>query len=231
MNEHRFKVDSQKTHSYKLRLGVLIGIGMMPLMFRGLDLLKGRHRPLMEWTETWWPVGLVIALIGIAGAVYVQYFYHSTVTITEQHNLGLQISIQNPGSTDDVARGTWKWYASYNVVTLKYGMKKKTCQLILLNRDKAFCIFRQDFGEFTQQPAAEFVPHAWRAAPQAPIYVTKNLNEILHIVAGSRGAEQVVVEQKKIFEEVVRSFGQTHAKTTKTVDKQNPEYGDPDYDL
>lgn len=189
MHEHHFKLESQRAHTWNVVLGLIIGLGGIPLVFWGLGSLDGGN-DLSRWGETWWPVGLLFLLGGTAGAIYVKFFYHSNLTLTVQPNLGLQLLIRDPDGSEMNANGTWKWYAYHTRHYAKYGMYRKEQYLVLYHKDRPYVAFRKNYGVIGDPPPV-FGLMPGELPVNADVYRAKEIDKILDIVAVSPGAVEI----------------------------------------
>jgi hypothetical protein len=230
MKSHTFKLDSPQAYKLKIVCGLLVGVGGIPLLFWGLSVLKGHGNDLSEWGEKWWPVGLMVMVVGVAIGVYASYGYYSLITFSEQANLGLRVNLKDPGSELD-RNGKWKWFAYYVEVPLKYGMVKKECHLVLFHKEKALCELMQDLGPLTEEPAKEFLQLPGSIGLPVTMHRTGNINEILKIIKTSAHTEQVQPSANTKQPETQPIQPAQTVGAPKTTKQGQPEYGDPDYDL
>lgn len=190
MNEQHFKLVSSRARMWKLVAGAVIVIGMLPIWFVVSAAIEWRRQGLSDWGETWWPVGLIVSLIGIAGAVYLSYFYGSQLTLSSQRNSGLQLVVRDPNGSEMGATGTWKWRTYQTRQYTRYGVRWREQYLVLYTSGKAFVVFCENAG-VTGDP-----PDVYKLAPReflvgVPVYTTTEIDKILEIVQNSEGAEQV----------------------------------------
>jgi hypothetical protein len=234
MKTYSFKIDSAKAQQSTKLWAVVMSVGFFPLLFWGLSALRGSRGGIGEWGETWWPAGLLFVIIGIGGLYYAHKNSRTRIELTHEPNAGMRISMYEPDGSVRMGNGVWTWHAHYGIITVRYGLKKKEGQLILYNKNKQFCVLRQDFMEFAQQPSPEFILLTEKIDITAPFYVTGNLNEIMHLVASAHGSERIAPKQNENdLEQIALRYAAQFRQPQKPQQRKEgtPEYGDPDYDL
>lgn len=231
MREQHFKLDSPRAHALKIASGVIMGVGMIPLIFIALDTIKGGHLA-KGWATDVWPIGAVLFAGGMIWAIYLSYWYQSELTLTHKANAGLDLFIREPNGDETRARGTWKWYAYYTKVYARYGMYRKIKHLVLFNKDKAYIAFASN-GNVFDDPKEPFMLMPGELQLNVLTYRTKDVDGILHEFASSFGAEQILPNIKSSGGNPGINISQNAPTPSPPPAKKEgtPEYGDPGYDL
>jgi hypothetical protein len=230
MRSKTFKLDSARAHALKIISGIIMGIGMIPVLFIGLDRIKDGHLS-DGWATATWPIGAVLFAGGMVWAIYLSYGYQSELTLTHQPDIGLQLFIRDPNGDETRAQGTWKWYAYFTKEYARYGMYRKHKHLVLFNKDRAYIAFASNGNVFDDpQPPFELMPGELRL--NVHTYRTKEVDQILHEFAGSFGAEQIMPDIKSSGGNPGITVATNASRTAAPVKKEGaPEYGDPRHDL
>lgn len=98
------------------------------------------------------PFGFVLFVAGIIGIIVVWYRNKGVLRVSRSSDNGLQIEIEFPSGTEELAKGQWAAEGIYTKVYEKLGMYKKHLALNLSCDQRPFCLLREDLAPIKSEP-------------------------------------------------------------------------------